>query len=37
MKIVLETSRLLLREFMVSDAKPFYKLSLDPDVLTFIA
>jgi RimJ/RimL family protein N-acetyltransferase len=34
-KIILTTPRLLLRKFLISDAEHFYKLSLDPDVLTF--
>ena len=35
MTIILETPRLLLREFLISDANHFYTLSLEPDVLTY--
>ena len=35
MKLILQTSRLLLRELEEADGDQFYKLSLDPDVLTY--
>lgn len=35
MKIILETNRLLLREFEVSDAESFYELNLNPNVIKY--
>jgi RimJ/RimL family protein N-acetyltransferase len=35
LKIILETQRLLLREFELSDAQKMYELNLDKDVLQF--
>ena len=35
MNTILETDRLLLREFEVSDAKNFYKLNLNPNVIKY--
>jgi RimJ/RimL family protein N-acetyltransferase len=35
MRAILETPRLLLREFQPEDAEHFYELSQDPDVLTY--
>lgn len=35
MKTILETDRLLLREFEVSDAKNFYELNLNPNVIKY--
>jgi len=36
MKIILETDRLLLREYVEEDAEAFFKLNTDPDVLRFV-
>ena len=35
MKTILETDRLLLREFDVSDAESFYELNLNPNVIKY--
>jgi len=35
MKIILESERLLLREFKISDAKKMYQLNSDPDVIRY--
>ncbi|MCX8532385.1 GNAT family N-acetyltransferase [Chryseobacterium luquanense] len=35
MKTILETDRLLLREFDISDAKIFYELNLNPNVIKY--
>lgn len=35
MKTILETDRLLLREFDISDAESFYELNLNPNVIKF--
>ncbi|WP_426474402.1 GNAT family N-acetyltransferase [Chryseobacterium balustinum] len=35
MKIILETNRLLLREFDTSDAESFYELNLNPNVIKY--
>jgi RimJ/RimL family protein N-acetyltransferase len=35
MKIILETSRLLLREFQLSDAEKMYELNSDPEVIKY--
>ena len=35
MKIILETNRLLLREFDISDAESFYELNLNPNVIKY--
>lgn len=35
MKIISETKRLMLREFLVSDAENLYRLNLDWDVIKF--
>lgn len=35
MKTILETDRLLLREFEISDAKNFYELNLNPNVIKY--
>ena len=36
MKIILETDRLLLREFVEEDAEAFFKLNSDPEVFRFV-
>ena len=36
MKIILETDRLLLREYVEEDAEAFFRLNTDPDVLRFV-
>jgi [ribosomal protein S5]-alanine N-acetyltransferase len=36
MKVILETDRLLLREYVEEDAEAFFKLNSDPEVLRFI-
>jgi ribosomal-protein-alanine N-acetyltransferase len=36
MKVILETDRLLLREYVEEDAEAFFKLNTDPDVLRFV-
>ncbi len=36
MKVILETDRLLLREFVESDAEAFFQLNSDPEVLRFV-
>ena len=36
MKVILETDRLLLREYVEEDADAFFKLNTDPDVLRFV-
>jgi ribosomal-protein-alanine N-acetyltransferase len=36
MKIILETDRLLLREFVEGDAEAFFRLNTDPEVLRFV-
>jgi len=36
MKVILETDRLLLREYVEGDAEAFYKLNSDPEVLRFV-
>ncbi|HJW37181.1 MAG TPA: GNAT family N-acetyltransferase [Candidatus Udaeobacter sp.] len=36
MKIILETDRLLLREYEEADAEAFFKLNSDPEVLRFV-
>lgn len=36
MKVVFETARLLLREYVEDDAQAFYELNTDPDVLRFV-
>lgn len=36
MKLILETDRLLLREFVEEDAQAFFKLNSDPEVLRFV-
>jgi len=36
MKVILETDRLLLREFVEEDAEAFFKLNSDPQVLRFV-
>jgi len=36
MKVILETDRLLLREYVEEDAEAFFKLNSDPDVLRFV-
>ena len=35
MKFILETERLLLREFDISDAEKMYQLNSDPDVIKY--
>lgn len=35
MKTILETNRLLLREFNISDAESFYELNLNPNVIKY--
>ena len=36
MKIILETDRILLREYVEDDAEAFFKLNSDPEVLRFV-
>ena len=36
MKVILETDRLLLREYVEADAEAFFKLNSDPEVLRFV-
>jgi [ribosomal protein S5]-alanine N-acetyltransferase len=36
MKVILETDRLLLREFVEDDAEWFFRLNTDPEVLRFV-
>jgi len=36
MKVILETDRLLLREYVGEDAEAFFKLNTDPEVLRFV-
>ena len=36
MKVILETDRLLLREFVEEDAEAFFKLNSDPQVIRFV-
>jgi RimJ/RimL family protein N-acetyltransferase len=36
MKIILETERLLVREYVEEDAEAFFKLNSDPEVLRFV-
>ena len=36
MKVILETDRLLLREYVEEDADAFFKLNSDPEVLRFV-
>jgi ribosomal-protein-alanine N-acetyltransferase len=36
MKVILETERLLLREYVEEDAEAFFKLNSDPEVLRFV-
>ena len=36
MKIILETDRLLLREYVEDDAEAFFRLNSDPEVLRFV-
>lgn len=36
MKVILETDRLLLREYVEDDAEAFYKLNADPEVVRFV-
>ena len=36
MKVILETDRLLLREYVEEDAETFFKLNSDPEVLRFV-
>jgi RimJ/RimL family protein N-acetyltransferase len=36
MKVILETDRLLLREFVEEDAEAFFKLNSNPEVLRFV-
>jgi RimJ/RimL family protein N-acetyltransferase len=36
MKVILETDRLLLREFVEEDAEAFFKLNTDPQVVRFV-
>ena len=36
MKVILETDRLFLREFVEDDAEAFFKLNSDPEVLRFV-
>jgi len=35
MKVIIETERLLLREFQLGDAEKMYQLNLDPDVIKY--
>src|SRR6195256_5846915 len=36
MKVILETDRLLLREYVEEDAEAFFKLNTDPEVLRYV-
>ena len=36
MKVILETDRLLLRQYVEEDAEAFFRLNTDPDVLRFV-
>src|SRR5438067_12580616 len=36
MKVILETDRLLLRQYVEADAEAFFKLNSDPEVLRFV-
>jgi len=36
MKVILETDRLLLREYVKEDAEAFFRLNSDPEVLRFV-
>jgi RimJ/RimL family protein N-acetyltransferase len=36
MKVILETDRLILREYVEEDAEAFFKLNSDPEVLRFV-
>lgn len=36
MKVILETDRLLLREYVEDDAEAFFKLNTDPEVMRFV-
>ncbi|MEP6636783.1 MAG: GNAT family N-acetyltransferase [Acidobacteriota bacterium] len=36
MKVILETARLPLREYLESDAEAFFRLNSDPEVLRFV-
>ena len=36
MKVILETERLLLREYVKEDAEAFFNLNSDPEVLRFV-
>ena len=36
MKVILETDRLFLREYVEDDAEAFFKLNSDPEVLRFV-
>ena len=36
MKVILETDRLLMREYVEEDAEAFFKLNSDPEVLRFV-
>src|SRR5436853_2248249 len=36
MKVILETERLFLREYVEDDAEAFFRLNSDPDVLRFV-
>ena len=36
MKVILETDRLLLREYVEEDAEALFKLNSDPEVLRFV-
>jgi RimJ/RimL family protein N-acetyltransferase len=36
MQLILETDRLLLREFVAEDAEAFFRLNSDPDVVRFV-
>lgn len=35
MKFIIETDRLLLREFILDDAEKFYQLNLNPNVIRY--
>ena len=35
MKVILETDRLLVRQYLEEDSEPFLKLNTDPEVLRF--
>jgi len=36
MKVILETDRLLVREYVEDDAEAFFKLNADPEVVRFV-